>query len=144
MRNFVKLLLPLVALPMIPSSASAAIDCCTGSICGWGTPHCPEYLAEQQRLEQRASAHALSIRMNPAKHGYGPHTRPGSVQLAQYVPTQYYPAQMMGGGGAPVIVPPTIVNTQGYEHNSSKKSCKESVVDLFLFSVRRTTGDCTP
>ncbi len=66
------------------------------------------------------------------------------VQLAQYMPTQYYPAQMMGGGSSPVIVPPTIVNTQGYEHNSSKKSCKESVVDLFLFSVRRTTGDCTP
>ena len=65
------------------------------------------------------------------------------VQLAQYMPTQYYPAQMMGGGGAPVIVPPTIVNTQ-YEHNSSKKSCKESVIDMFLFSVRRTTGDCTP
>jgi hypothetical protein len=63
-------------------------------------------------------------------------------QLAQL--TQYYPAQMMAGGGAPVIVPPTVINTQGYEHNSSKKSCKESVIDLFLFSVRRTTGDCTP
>jgi len=67
-----------------------------------------------------------------------------SYQTAQYVPTQYYPAQMMGGGGSPVIVPPTVINTQGYEHNSSKKSCKESVIDLFLFSVRRTTGDCTP
>ena len=65
------------------------------------------------------------------------------VTFAQYMPTQYYPAQMMGGGGSPVVVPPTIVNTQ-YEHNSSKKSCKESVIDLFLFSVRRTTGDCTP
>jgi hypothetical protein len=62
------------------------------------------------------------------------------IHLAQYYPPQYYPAQMSG----PVVVPPTIVNTQGYEHNSSKKSCKESVVDLFLFSVRRTTGDCTP
>lgn len=65
--------------------------------------------------------------------------RSESVHLAQY-----YPAQMMMGGGSPVIVPPTVINTQGHEHNSSKKSCKESVIDLFLFSVRRTTGDCTP
>ena len=70
---------------------------------------------------------------------YAMRQRSEGVQLAQY-----YPAQMMSNGGSPVIVPPTVINTQGYEHNSSKKSCKESVIDLFLFSVRRTTGDCTP
>ena len=93
---------------------------------------------------------------SPAFAGYpfGPYPQPTKArmmaemgrayQTAQYMPTQYYPAQMMGGGGSPVIVPPTVINTQGYEHNSSKKSCKESVIDMFLFSVRRTTGDCTP
>jgi hypothetical protein len=46
-----------------------------------------------------------------------------------------------------VVVPPTVITTSAptpIEHNSSKKSCKESMVDLFLFNVRRTTGDCTP
>jgi hypothetical protein len=47
-------------------------------------------------------------------------------------------------GAAPVIVPPTIINTQQASPNESKKSCRESMIDLFLFSVRRTTGDCTP
>jgi hypothetical protein len=57
---------------------------------------------------------------------------------------QYYPPTFYASHQSPVVVPPTIINTQAQEHNSSKKSCKESVVDLFLFSVRRTTGDCTP
>jgi hypothetical protein len=124
MRNFAKLLLlPLLAAPMIPSESFAYVrDCCTGSICAIGKVYCPEWIVEQQLKRQR--------RVN--------------TQIAQYMPTQYYPAQMMGGGGSPVIVPPTVINTQGYEHNSSKKSCKESVIDMFLFSVRRTTGDCTP
>ena len=62
--------------------------------------------------------------------------------------SQYYPPNYYGGGNsAPVVVPPTIINTappKTYEHNSSKKSCKESEIDLFLFGIRRTTGDCTP
>ena len=57
----------------------------------------------------------------------------------QYYPPSFYTAQQ-----APIVVPPTIINAQSQEHNSSKKSCKESVVELFLFSIRRTTGDCTP
>ena len=62
--------------------------------------------------------------------------------------SQYYPPNYYGGGNsAPVVVPPTIINNappRTYEHNSSKKSCKESEIDLFLFGIRRTTGDCTP
>ena len=62
--------------------------------------------------------------------------------------SQYYPPTYYGGGNnAPVVVPPTVINTappKTYEHNSSKKSCKESEIDLFLFGIRRTTGDCTP
>ena len=57
----------------------------------------------------------------------------------QYYPPSFYTAQQ-----APIIVPPTVINTQQLEHNSSKKSCKESAIELFLFSIRRTTGDCTP
>ena len=62
--------------------------------------------------------------------------------------SQYYPPNYYGGGNnAPVVVPPTIINNappRTYEHNSSKKSCRESEIDLFLFGIRRTTGDCTP
>ena len=62
--------------------------------------------------------------------------------------SQYYPPNYYGGGNStPVVVPPTIINNappRTYEHNSSKKSCKESEIDLFLFGIRRTTGDCTP
>ena len=62
--------------------------------------------------------------------------------------SQYYPPTYYGGGNnAPVVVPPTVINTappKTYEHNSSKKSCRESEIDLFLFGIRRTTGDCTP
>ena len=63
--------------------------------------------------------------------------------LAQY--TQYQnPSYFSSPGAAPVVVPPTVITTSAQEQNSSKKSCKESMVDLFLFSIRRTTGDCTP
>ena len=62
--------------------------------------------------------------------------------FAQY--NQYHNPSFYSGGGTPVVVPPTVITTTSQEHNSSKKSCKESMVDLFLFSVRRTTGDCTP
>lgn len=63
---------------------------------------------------------------------------------AQYHP-QYQPAQYFHSSGAsPVVVPPTVINTTAPNPNESKKSCKESMVDLFLFSIRRTTGDCTP
>jgi hypothetical protein len=57
---------------------------------------------------------------------------------------QYYPSTYYASNQAPVVVPPTVINTQIPEHNSSKKSCKESIIELFLFSIRRTTGDCTP
>jgi hypothetical protein len=62
---------------------------------------------------------------------------PGLAQ--QYYPPSFYTAQQ-----APIVVPPTVINSQVPEYNASKKSCKESVVELFLFSIRRTTGDCTP
>jgi hypothetical protein len=61
------------------------------------------------------------------------------VSAQQYYPPAFYSAQ-----SAPVVVPPTIINTQQQEHNSSKKSCRESTIELFLFSIRRTAGDCTP
>jgi hypothetical protein len=67
------------------------------------------------------------------------------VQAQQH---QYYnPSYYSSPSSAPVVVPPTVITTSApapIEHNSSKKSCKESMVDLFLFNVRRTTGDCTP
>ena len=64
--------------------------------------------------------------------------------------SQYYPPNYYGGNGAntaPVVVPPTIINNappKTYMENESKKSCRESEIDLFLFGIRRTTGDCTP
>ena len=61
------------------------------------------------------------------------------VAAQQYYPSTFYAAQQ-----TPIVVPPTVINSQVPEHNSSKKSCKESVIELFLFTVRRTTGDCTP
>jgi hypothetical protein len=59
-----------------------------------------------------------------------------------YHQAQYNPPTIVGNSNQPIIVPPTMIMPS--EHNSSKKSCKESVIDLFLFSIRRTTGDCTP
>ena len=63
--------------------------------------------------------------------------------------SQYYPPNYYGGGGvnSPVVVPPTIINNappKTYMENESKKTCRESEIDLFLFGIRRTTGDCTP
>jgi hypothetical protein len=62
--------------------------------------------------------------------------------------SQYYPPNYYGGGNsAPVVVPPTIINNappKTYMEHESKKSCKESEIDLFLFGIRRTSGDCTP
>jgi len=66
---------------------------------------------------------------------------PSFAQYNQYYNPSFYSAP---SGGNPVVVPPTVITTTPVEHNSSKKSCKESMIDLFLFSVRRTTGDCTP
>jgi hypothetical protein len=65
---------------------------------------------------------------------------PAFAQYHQYYNPSYYSSPAT----APVVVPPTVITTNPQEHNSSKKSCKESMIDLFLFSVRRTTGDCTP
>ena len=65
---------------------------------------------------------------------------PAFAQYHQYHNPSYYSSP----GNSPVVVPPTVITTNAAEHNSSKKSCKESMIDLFLFSVRRTTGDCTP
>lgn len=65
---------------------------------------------------------------------------PAFAQYHQYHNPSYYSSP----GNSPVVVPPTVITTSAIEQNSSKKSCKESMVDLFLFSVRRTTGDCTP
>lgn len=68
-----------------------------------------------------------------------------ATPMSAFAQVQYQNAEYFhSGGAAPVVVPPTIINSQGYEHNSSKKSCKESMIDIFLFSIRRTTGDCTP
>ena len=63
--------------------------------------------------------------------------------------SQYYPPNYYGGGGvnSPVVVPPTIINntpSRTYMENESKKSCRESEIDLFLFGIRKTSGDCTP
>ena len=63
--------------------------------------------------------------------------------------SQYYPPNYYGGGSvnSPVVVPPTVINNappKTYMENESKKSCRESEIDLFLFGIRRTTGDCTP
>jgi hypothetical protein len=56
----------------------------------------------------------------------------------------YYPPSYYGGGNSsPVVVPPTVINTQQRMENESKKSCNESEIDLFLFAIRKTKGDCT-
>tara|TARA_B100000035_G_scaffold170614_1_gene145503 strand:+ start:791 stop:1033 length:243 start_codon:yes stop_codon:yes gene_type:complete len=62
--------------------------------------------------------------------------------LAQH---SYYPPSYYGAGSSsPVVVPPTIINNQPrYMENESKKSCNESEIDLFLFAIRKTQGDCT-
>jgi hypothetical protein len=59
-----------------------------------------------------------------------------------YQQAQYNPGTIVTNASQPVVVPPTVIMPG--EHNASKKSCKESVIDLFLFSIRNTSGDCTP
>ena len=61
-------------------------------------------------------------------------------QHYQYNPPSYFSSQ----GTSPVIVPPTVIAPAATPmKNESKKSCRESEIDLFLFSIRRTKGDCT-
>jgi hypothetical protein len=60
--------------------------------------------------------------------------------FAQYYP-QYNPPTIVTNSSQPVVVPPTVIMPS--EQNASKKSCRESVIDLFLFSIRNTSGDCT-
>jgi hypothetical protein len=60
--------------------------------------------------------------------------------FSQYYP-QYNPPTIVTNSSQPVVVPPTVIMPS--EQNASKKSCRESVIDLFLFSIRNTSGDCT-
>jgi hypothetical protein len=63
-------------------------------------------------------------------------------QQPQYNPPSFFSP---GGGAAPVVVPPTVITTSPpVIPESSKKSCRENVIDLFLISWRTTTGDCNP
>jgi hypothetical protein len=110
-----KIALLLFPIVALPTIPSAAHACITSIICPSGQTN---YALMRQQRENNQITQSV-------------------------VPAQYYPAQMMMGGGGPVIVPPTVINTQQQEHNSSKKSCKESQIDLFLFSIRKTQGDCT-
>jgi len=62
--------------------------------------------------------------------------------FAQYYQPQYNPpAFYSSGGSSPVVVPPTVIMPG--DVNASKKSCKESVIDLFLVSWQNRSGDCT-
>jgi hypothetical protein len=58
---------------------------------------------------------------------------------AQYA--QYNPPTIVSNSSQPIVVPPSVVMAP--EQNASKRSCKESMIDLFLFSIRHTSGDCT-
>ena len=60
---------------------------------------------------------------------------------AQYYP-QYNPPTIVSNSSQPIVVPPTVIMPS--DQNASKKSCRESMIDLFLFSIRHTSGDCTP
>jgi hypothetical protein len=65
-----------------------------------------------------------------------------SSAFAQYYQqAQYNPGTIVTNASQPVVVPPTVIMPS--EMNASKKSCKESMIDLFLFSIRNTSGDCT-
>jgi hypothetical protein len=66
-----------------------------------------------------------------------------TIANAQYQTSQYNPPSFFspGGGGAPIVVPPTVI--MAGEQGSSKKSCRENVIDLFLISWRTRTGDCS-
>jgi hypothetical protein len=54
---------------------------------------------------------------------------------------QYHQGTIVTNPSQPVIVPPTVIMPT--DQNASKKSCRESVIDLFLFTIRNTSGDCT-
>lgn len=75
-------------------------------------------------------------------------TIPFSVFLVTPVFAQpvYYPPSFQPSNSGTVVVPPTVINTsppRTYMYNESKKSCRESEIDLFLFGIRKTSGDCT-
>ena len=74
------------------------------------------------------------IAMNTPAFAYQPY-----YQQPQYNPPSFYSP---GGNSSPVVVPPTVIMPG--DTNSSKKSCRENVIDLFLISWRTTTGDCNP
>jgi hypothetical protein len=59
-----------------------------------------------------------------------------------YQQAQYNPPTIVSNSSQPIIVPPTVIMPS--DQNASKKSCRHSVVDLFLFRVSTTSGDCTP
>jgi len=59
-----------------------------------------------------------------------------------YQQAQYNPGTVVTNSNQPVIVPPTVIMPQ--EQHSSKKSCRQNVIDLFLFRWSTTAGDCTP
>lgn len=62
----------------------------------------------------------------------------GNYPQAQYNPPSFYSP---GGNSSPVVVPPTVIMPG--DVNSSKKSCKENVIDFFLISWKTRSGDCT-
>ena len=64
---------------------------------------------------------------------------PGFAQV--YAP-QYNPGTVVTNSNQPVIVPPTVIMPP--DQNSSKKSCKQNVIDLFLIRWSTMSGDCTP
>jgi hypothetical protein len=66
-------------------------------------------------------------------------TLPASAQY--YQQPQYHQGTIVTNPSQPVIVPPTVIMPN--DQNASKKSCRESVIDLFLFTIRNTSGDCT-
>ena len=56
---------------------------------------------------------------------------------------QYHPPTIVAPPNqAPVVVPPTVI--MAGDAGASKKSCRENVIDLLLFSWRTTSGDCNP
>jgi hypothetical protein len=65
----------------------------------------------------------------------------GNSTLAQYYQPQYNPPTIVSNSSQPIVVPPTVIMPS--DQNASKKSCRESMIDLFLFSIRHTSGDCT-
>jgi hypothetical protein len=87
------------------------------------TLHLP-FIIMYRRIALVALINALTIPV----YGYG---------YPSYNSGNYYASP----NSAPVVVPPTVINPP--DMNASKKSCRENVIDLFLFSIRNTSGDCT-